>query len=114
MSVATQNNDEAVTPESIRILLRNFADERDWNKYHTPRNLCMALVGECGELAEIFQWKSFEECENQLNQFTDKKKVHVGEEISDCMFYLLRLADKCAVDLPRSALAKRADSRSAP
>lgn len=57
--------------------MRNFAESREWGKYHTPRNLTLALMGEVGEIAEIFQWKG--EVANGLPDFSEAEKVHVGE-----------------------------------
>ncbi|KAL4223542.1 dCTP pyrophosphatase 1 [Mactra antiquata] len=90
--------------EAIRKLQAKFAADRNWDQYHTPRNLLLALVGEVGELAEIFQWKG--EVKEGLPDFTDKEKEHVGQEMSDVLVYLIRLADKCNIDLP-SAVEKK-------
>ena len=96
---------------AIRDQLRSFAQARDWDQFHTPRNLCLALVGEVGELAECFQWKPDANCDSGLDQWEEKKKVHLGEELADVTCYLVRLADKCGVDLPgaiSNKLAKNA------
>ncbi|KAF1329576.1 Xtp3-transactivated protein, partial [Globisporangium splendens] len=90
------------TLEAIRQMMAQFADERDWNeasglRYHTPRNLVLALTGELGELCEIFQWKHDGMLVKDWNQ---EDRVHLGEELSDVLLYLVRLADKCKVDLP--------------
>jgi len=89
--------------------VRRFAGEREWDQFHTPRNLVLALVGEVGELAECFQWKG--EVEEGLKGFTEEEKEHIGEEMSDVLFYLARLADKCGVDLPAAAEKKMAKNR---
>jgi len=89
--------DESTTLESLRKAQIAFANERDWNQYHTPRNLLCALVGEVGELSEIFQWKG--EVKTGCPKFSLKEKVHLGEELSDVLLYLVRLADRCHVDL---------------
>uniref|UniRef100_K3X2S4 dCTP pyrophosphatase 1 n=1 Tax=Globisporangium ultimum (strain ATCC 200006 / CBS 805.95 / DAOM BR144) TaxID=431595 RepID=K3X2S4_GLOUD len=89
--------EETTTLESIRKKLAHFADQRDWNQFHTPRNLLLAMTGEVGELCEIFQWKN----ENKpIEEWTPEEKTHLGEELSDVLIYLVRLADKCSVDLP--------------
>ena len=77
--------------------MREFVGQRQWEKYHTPRNLVLALMGEVGEIAEIFQWKG--EVENGLVGFKEQEKVHVGEEIADVLNYLIRLADVCNIDI---------------
>ncbi|KAF1790759.1 EAR protein [Phytophthora cactorum] len=84
--------EETMTLESLRKRIADFADEREWNEFHTPRNLLLALNGEVGELCEIFQWKG------EVKNTADKE--HLGEEISDVLIYLVRLADKCDVNLP--------------
>ncbi|KAG1667851.1 hypothetical protein FOA52_011039 [Chlamydomonas sp. UWO 241] len=96
--------ESSLSLEEIKLRLRTFARERDWDQFHTPRNLVLALVGEVGELAECFQWKG--EVADGLPEFTEKEKVHVAEELSDCLMYLLRLSDKCGVDLARSVTDK--------
>lgn len=75
---------------------RQFAVDRDWLRYHTPRNLLLALTGELGELAELFQFKG--DCEDQSKLSVDEKDK-MGQEISDVTIYLLRLADECGVSL---------------
>ena len=94
--------------ESIRDELRRFAVAREWDQFHTPRNLVLALTGEVGELAECFQWKSDVECADGLASWDEKKKVHLGEELADVACYLIRLADKCCVDLPEAIEKKLA------
>lgn len=82
--------------EKLQRRLQAFADERDWNQFHSPKNLSMALVVEAAELAEHFQWltqqESFELPEDKLEK--------VGEELADIFVYLVRLADRLGVDLP--------------
>lgn len=93
-----------VSLEELKQKMRVFAEERDWNQFHTPRNLLLALVGEVGELSEIFQWKG--EVKEGLKDWNDKDKEHVGEELSDVLLYLIRLSDKCGIDLGQAALDK--------
>jgi dCTP diphosphatase len=92
--------------EQLRASLARFADERDWDQFHTPRNLALAMVGEVGELAEIFQWKSDASCPPGLAGWKDSQLVHLGEEMADVLLYLVRLADRCGVDLPAAAQRK--------
>ncbi|XP_010262369.1 PREDICTED: dCTP pyrophosphatase 1-like [Nelumbo nucifera] len=77
--------------------LEEFAKERDWEQYHSPRNLLLALVGEVGELSEIFQWRG--EVPKGLPNWEESDKEHLGEELSDVLLYLIRLADICGIDL---------------
>ncbi|XP_035547530.1 dCTP pyrophosphatase 1-like isoform X3 [Juglans regia] len=84
--------------------MAEFAKERDWDQFHSPRNLLLALVGEVGELSEIFQWKG--EVPSGLPDWKDEEKEHLGEELSDVLLYLVRLSDICGVDLGKAALRK--------
>ncbi|HEX8883076.1 MAG TPA: nucleotide pyrophosphohydrolase [Noviherbaspirillum sp.] len=77
--------------------LLHFARERDWEQYHAPRNLLLALVGEVGELAEIFQWLT-EAQAVEVMRHPDTAR-HVREEMADVMMYLVRLASVLGVDL---------------
>ncbi|XP_006009850.1 glutamyl-tRNA(Gln) amidotransferase subunit B, mitochondrial [Latimeria chalumnae] len=92
------------TLEDIRRLQAEFSDERDWNKYHQPRNLLLAMVGEVGEVAELFQWRG--EVAEGLPDWTPKEREELSNELSDVLIYLVELADKCHVDLPRAVLRK--------
>mmetsp|Transcript_16214 Transcript_16214/g.20088 ORF Transcript_16214/g.20088 Transcript_16214/m.20088 type:complete len:138 (+) Transcript_16214:75-488(+) len=88
----------------IKERMRKFADERDWNQFHSPRNILLALVGEVGELSEIFQWRG--EVEKGLPTFSAAEKVHTGEELADVLLYLVRLADRCDIDLAKAVKEK--------
>lgn len=70
--------------------LQQFADARNWNPYHTPKNLSMALAGECGELLEIFQWLTPEE--SAPENLGPQNRQAVKEEIADVFIYTIRLA----------------------
>ncbi|RRT48840.1 hypothetical protein B296_00013379 [Ensete ventricosum] len=84
--------------------LEEFALERDWMQFHSPRNLLLAVVGEVGELAEIFMWRG--EVAKGLPNWEESDKEHLGEELSDVLLYLIRLSDICGVDLGEAALKK--------
>lgn len=88
--------------KQLQQTLTEFAQQRDWEQFHTPKNLAMALSGEVGELLEIFQWLTPE----QSQQLSPEKKQHVSEEIADVMMYLLRLADKCDIDVMQACQEK--------
>ncbi len=81
--------------EEIKIRLQQFASERDWDQFHSPKNLVMALSGEVGELAECFQWLT----EAQSKNLSGNELEKVKEEIADVQIYLIRLADKLGIDL---------------
>ncbi|CAK7348919.1 unnamed protein product [Dovyalis caffra] len=93
-----------VTLEELKKKMADFAKERDWDQFHSPRNLLLALVGEVGELSEIFQWKG--EVPRGLPDWKEEEKEHLGEELSDVLLYLVRLADVCGVDLGKAAMRK--------
>ncbi|XP_014516189.1 dCTP pyrophosphatase 1-like [Vigna radiata var. radiata] len=93
-----------VSLDQLKEIMSEFAKERDWEQFHSPRNLLLALVGEMGELCEIFQWKG--EVPKGLPDWKEEEKVHLGEELSDVLLYLVRLSDMCGVDLGKAALRK--------
>lgn len=82
--------------EDLQEILRQFADERDWNQFHTPRNLILAIQAELGELSELVQWIS----DDQINeQWIQDNNERLREEISDVFLYLIRLSDVLNIDL---------------
>nr|XP_019572822.1 PREDICTED: dCTP pyrophosphatase 1 [Rhinolophus sinicus] len=97
------------TLEDIRRLHAEFAAERDWDQFHQPRNLLLALVGEVGELAELFQWKPDAELGPQA--WPPKERAALQEELSDVLIYLVALAARCRVDLPQAVLSKMDTNR---
>ena len=82
--------------------IRKFADARDWSKFHTPKNLAMAIAGEAGELAAEFQWLT---AEQSLN-LDELQKAKVSMEIADVAIYLFRLVDVLDLDLNASISRK--------
>ena len=82
--------------------LRAFAAARDWEQFHSPKNLAMALAGECGEVLEHFQWLT----ETQSVTLDPEAKREVGYELADVFIYTLRLADVLGVDVMRAARDK--------
>ena len=86
----------------LRDKLRAFAAARDWDQFHSPKNLSMALMVEVAELMEHFQWLT----EAQSLAITAENKHAVSEELADILLYLVRLADKLEVDLRQAALDK--------
>ncbi len=90
--------------EDLAVRLKKFADARDWEKFHTPKNLAMALSVEVSELAEIFQWMTAEESSRVMND--QKLADAVRDELADIMLYLVRLSAILKVDLLAEANAK--------
>ena len=87
--------------ESIQNSQAAFAAERDWNQFHSIRNLTLALVGEVGELAEVLQWEGDVTTES-LRANTELFKAF-EEEVADVLLYVLRLADVAGIDIERAA-----------
>ena len=83
--------------------LAEFAAERDWDRFHTPRNLLLALTGEVGELAEIFQWKTDAEAEAIMQ---GAEAEHVRQEVADVLLYLMRLAMVLEIDVDAAVRSK--------
>ncbi len=90
--------------KSVQKKLREFAWERDWERFHSPKNLAAALAVEAAELLEPFQWLTEEES-RRLAESPDEF-AQVEEEIADVLIYLLRLADQLDIDLERAVEAK--------
>ena len=82
---------------SLQQRLREFTAERDWNQFHSPKNLAMALTSEAGELAEVFQWMTEQQSRDLGKSGADQARAR--EEIADVMIYLLRLAEVLRIDL---------------
>jgi NTP pyrophosphatase (non-canonical NTP hydrolase) len=82
--------------------LREFAEERDWEQFHSPKNLAMALVGEAGELAAEFQWMT----EEHSKAPDAAQLARIRAEAADVLNYLVRLADKLGIDLIAEANEK--------
>ena len=95
-----KRNDD--TMNSLIQQIRIFAQERDWQQFHSPKNLAMALSVESSEIVEIFQWLTQEQSRN----LDADKKAHLEEEIGDVMIYLTNLADKFGIDPLLSAKKK--------
>ncbi len=82
--------------------LRDFAADRDWNQFHSPKNLSMALSVEASELLEHFQWLT----EEQSSNLPKDKLDEIEAEIADVFIYLLRLSDKLGIDILNAANKK--------
>ncbi|MDA8419859.1 MAG: nucleotide pyrophosphohydrolase [Pseudomonadota bacterium] len=91
-------------PELERLVerLRGFARERDWEQFHSPKNLAMALIVEAAELVEHFQWLT----EQQSRQLSTEKLGEVEQELADIFIYLIRISDRLEVNLVDAAWRK--------
>ncbi len=88
--------------EKIKERILNFSNERNWEEFHNPKNLSMALSVEASELVEIFQWLNLEQAANLDND----KKEHAKQEIADIAIYLIRMCIKLDIDLEKAIFDK--------
>ena len=88
--------------ESLRNQLRTFAADRDWDQFHSPKNLAAALAVEAAELLEHFQWLT----ETESKQLPPEALAEVRAEVADVLLYLIRISDKLGIDLIAAANAK--------
>lgn len=88
--------------EELRARLARFAAERDWEQFHSPKNLSMALIAEAAELVEHFQWLT----EAQSHAPAPDKRREVAHELADILIYTIRCADRLGIDLVQSAWDK--------
>jgi NTP pyrophosphatase (non-canonical NTP hydrolase) len=94
--------------DELTVQLREFASARDWEQFHTPKNLAMALAGEVGELLAELQWLTPGEAARVM--VDPEAAARMRSELADVTIYLVRLADLLGVDLIETARAKLADS----
>jgi dCTP diphosphatase len=88
--------------EMLRERMAKFAAKRDWDQFHNPKNLAMALAGEAGEVLEHFQWLTFE----QASALPSDARAEVALECADVLLFLVRLCDKLDIDLAKAAHKK--------
>ena len=86
--------------KELQKIIQEFIRERDWEQYHAPKNLAMALSVEAAEIVEIFQWKKAEE------DLSVEELQHLRQEIGDVLVYLLELAEKFDIDIVQAAKEK--------
>lgn len=92
----------------LRDRMRQFTEERDWAQFHDPKSLILALTGELGELAELFQWLPADTASERAKE--GRLHQRAGEELADVLLYLVRLADVLDIDLAEAARRKLAGS----
>jgi NTP pyrophosphatase (non-canonical NTP hydrolase) len=90
--------------EQLAVVLRSFAEKRDWERFHTPKNLAMAIAGEAGELAAEFQWLT--PTESAIEALSPEQLEAIAMEIADVQIYLIRLADVLGVAIPDAVRKK--------
>src|SRR4030066_657634 len=89
---------------AIQKKLHYFAQARNWDQFHSPKNLTMALAAEAAELLEIFQWLTEEQSKDIIKN--EKEMALIKQEIADVFVYLTRLADKLGIDIEKAVLEK--------
>lgn len=87
---------------NLRARINQFVAEREWDQFHTPKNLAMAMIVEAAEVVEHFQWDTPQESAS----LSDERKTEIGHELADTFVYLLRIAEVCGIDLIAAANAK--------
>jgi dCTP diphosphatase len=97
-----------VDVRALEAALQRFADERNWNQYHSPKNLAMALTGEVGELVEIFQWLTEENSHKVADDPATARAVR--DELADVLLFLVRLSSVLKVDLDEAVRQKLASN----
>jgi dCTP diphosphatase len=102
--------DERVTIAWLREMMRAFVEEREWHKYHVPRNLAASVAVEAGELLELFQWLTPEEAERRCAGDAVFRKA-VGEEMCDVLMYCVSLANAMDLDIAATVAAKMQKNR---
>ncbi len=102
------NSLTSINTRDLILKLREFARERDWEQFHTPKNLVMALSVESSELVEHFQWLTPEQAESLKSENSEnlERREKVAEEVCDILFYLLRFSDIMNIDLEKAAEKK--------
>jgi dCTP diphosphatase len=101
-------SDETAPLARLKELVRAFSIERDWEQFHNPKDLGIALACEVGELLEHFRYRRDEEVQSLLNEPATRQKV--ADELADCLWLILRLADVIGIDLASTLVAKVADA----
>jgi len=96
--------DDQMTLQELKDRVATFVRERDWEQFHTPKNLSMSIAIEAAELMEHFQWLTVE----QSQQLDETAQLEIGEELADIVIYSLSLANALKIELAETVLAKLA------
>lgn len=106
MSKADGTPKQLIDVKNLAASLQRFADDRDWQQFHSPKNLLLALTGEVGELCEVFQWMS--EADSVAAAKHPATAQAVKDELADVLMYLVRLSSVLGVDLNEAVTSKLA------
>ncbi|TWU35089.1 nucleotide pyrophosphohydrolase [Novipirellula artificiosorum] len=101
---ATSRTDSETTVAELKAVVEQFVSDRDWHPFHNPKNLSMSLAIEAGELMEHFQWLTLPESAEV--QSDPQRKHAVGEELADCLAYVIAIANAMEIDLATTLKAK--------
>ena len=96
--------------QKLALALRSFAAERDWDQFHTPKNLATSISVEAGELLELFQWSRGQHGWHEIAPASFRAKVE--DELADILLYIIRFADKAQIDLEAAVERKIASNAS--
>jgi len=107
--VAQLSSDDRTSVAELRELVRQFVDERDWQQFHTPKNLSMALAIEAAELMEHFQWLTADESQQAIAE--PQSLSAIGEELADVLCYALALANTLGLDVSTIMQSKMVKNR---
>ncbi len=99
-----QPNDALIAIARLQQALKSFAAERNWESFHSPKNLVMALTGEVGELVELFQWLTEEESRHVMQDIDTAAKVK--HEVADVLLYLIQLINVLEIDIDQAVKEK--------
>ena len=102
-------NDQTTSVDQLRYLIRQFVDQRDWQQFHSPKNLSMSLAIEAAELMEHFQWISMESSRT-ISSEPDKREA-VSDELADILCYVLAMANELDIDLSAALQSKMAKNQ---
>lgn len=102
--IERERRDHTVTVAELRELVESFVKERDWEQFHSPKNLSMALAVEASELMDLFKWLSDEEVANMLHRPAARSQA--ADEIADVLIYCLAFANRTQIDIARAVTAK--------
>ncbi|MHA1993427.1 MAG: nucleotide pyrophosphohydrolase [Candidatus Hodarchaeales archaeon] len=92
-------------------LVADFINARDWNKYHTPKNLAMSISIEAAEIMELFQWVTTEEASENVHKDPSLKKA-LEDELADVLIYLLSMVNTCNIDIAQAVRSKLSENES--
>lgn len=107
MSESNINTDQATTVANLRQMVSDFVQERDWQQFHSPKNLSMAMAIEASELMEHFQWIDGEESRSP----SAEKMVDIGEELADVLCYAMAIANELDIDIASTMARKMERNR---